>query len=291
MSIPVVSVIVPVYNGEKTIQACIESILQSNYPRRDFELIVVNNASTDKTGSILERYRDTIVILYESKRGPSAARNKGIKNAKGEYIALTDADCFVDYNWLSNIVLPLHDREIGIVGGQNLSKNPHNKIELFGEMIHDHFQAINVYKPPYVITMNWASRSSVLKEYNFFDENLLRCEDVDLAFRIFQAGYKFFYQPKAIVSHHNEENFLGLFKEGFSHGFYSPLIYQKHEKFLQEYSKLLELHDSIYQRIYRNFLLCFSNGDKINSWCAVVFDCGKIIGNIFGRYLNVYDNT
>lgn len=287
MSNSFVSVIVPVYNGENVIRDCIESILKSNYPRQDFELIIVNNASTDETGSLLEQYRDKVLILYESKRGPSAARNTGIKNSRGEYIVLTDADCTVDPNWLTNIVAPLQDREVGIVGGRNLAKNPHNKIELFGETIHDHFCAINVYKPPYAITMNWASHSSVLKQFNLFDENLLRCEDVDLSFRIFQAGYKLVYQPQAIVFHNNEKNFIGLFNEGFSHGFYSPLLYEKHRLFLEEYMNFLKNDDSTHQRIYRNFLNCLTGKDKFNSMCAVVFDCGKMIGSFCGSYLKV----
>ena len=76
-----------------------------------------------------------------------------------------------------------------------LSKRPHNAIERFGEHIHDHNRAINEYKPRLVITMNWTSKLSVLKELNMFDENFTRCEDVDLSYRILQAGYRFAFKP------------------------------------------------------------------------------------------------
>ena len=85
-----VSVIVPVDNGEKTIKACIDSIL--NQTMKDIEIIVVNDGSEDGTESILESYKDNITVLSERRIGQGGARNAGIKAAKGEYVGFVDAD-------------------------------------------------------------------------------------------------------------------------------------------------------------------------------------------------------
>ena len=107
MSMPRVSVIVPVYNGESTIEECVESILALSFPRNDVQLLLIDNASSDSTSTILERYRDRAMILHETKRGPAAARNRGLENATGDIVAFTDADCVVHRDWLSRLIAPL----------------------------------------------------------------------------------------------------------------------------------------------------------------------------------------
>ena len=232
---PRVSVIVPVYNGEDTIAACVESILAQSLPRDDFEVILIDNASSDGTPAVLERYRDHAVILHESKRGPSAARNRGLRNATGEIVAFTDADCIVHRDWLSRIIEPLRDPTVGIVGGMIQSVRPCNAVEEFGERIHDHRLAIEYYSPPYAITMNWASRRADLEKVGLFDEELLRCEDCDLAYRLVAAGYRIVHEPAAVVYHRNERNLAGLMAEGYAHGYHSISVLRKHEEFVRTF--------------------------------------------------------
>jgi glycosyltransferase involved in cell wall biosynthesis len=225
MSMPRVSVIVPVYNGEHTIGDCVESIFGLSFPRNEVELLLIDNASSDGTPAIIDRYRDRAVILHERKRGPAAARNRGLLHATGDIVAFTDADCVVDRDWLSRLIAPLTDPVVGIVGGTILATAPCNAVEEFGERIHDHRMAIEVYSPPYAITMNWASRRSVLEEVGPFDEELLRCEDCDLAYRVVAAGYRIVHEPAAVVYHHTERSLVGLITEGYAHGYHSiPLL-------------------------------------------------------------------
>ena len=136
-----------------------------------------------RTRYILDKYRKEInILLYEKKQGAAAARNRGILNARGKFIAFTDADCLVDRDWLANIISPLQDARVGIVGGRILSARPYSEIERFGEKIFDHNRAINQSRPPFVGTMNWASRRSVLIGIGLFDEDFIRSQNsVDLA--------------------------------------------------------------------------------------------------------------
>jgi glycosyltransferase involved in cell wall biosynthesis len=281
VSFPKVSVIVPAYNAAETIRACIDSLLELNYPKAELELVVVNNASSDHTASILKEYGERIRILQESKRGPAAARNRGIRGATGNVVAFTDADCIVDKDWLHYLVPLLREPAIGIVGGAILAKRPCNEIARFGEAIHDHDLAINAYKPPAVITMNWASRSSVLREVNLFDESFIRCEDVDLSYRILQAGYRFAFRAEAVVYHQNEDTLSGLFHEGLLHGWYGVQALKKHREFVQAFGHR-KFNGSSYRAIVSHLRRFCSGKESDASLCFVVFNAGKKIGKIAG---------
>lgn len=270
--------IVPVFNGAETIEACLESLLALDYPAGHREFIIVDNASTDRTPEILSCYRDKIRITLEAKKGPAAARNKGLRSAHHEIVAMTDADCVVDRQWLRKLVGPLHDPSIGLVGGTILSKRPGNAVELFGERIHDHRMAIEVWEPPYVITMNWASRKSVLSQVNFFDEAFMRCEDVDFAYRAFQDSVRFAFASEALVYHRNESSFGGLFHEGYLHGFFSVQAIKKHKALLKRFG-----HRRFQPASYTALLgslkpSIFSDQAR----CDLVFNSGKKIGKLLG---------
>jgi glycosyltransferase involved in cell wall biosynthesis len=103
-----ISVIIPVRNGEKSIRRCIESVLASRYPPEQMEVICVDNGSSDGTSAVLREFQPRIRVLQESRRGPAAARNAGLRAATREFVAFTDADCFVDVSWLDRILKPLH---------------------------------------------------------------------------------------------------------------------------------------------------------------------------------------
>jgi glycosyltransferase involved in cell wall biosynthesis len=233
--LPSVSVVVPAYNAETTIDECVRSLLALRYARDRLELIVVDNGSRDRTREIVARHLDTVTLLDEARRGPSAARNAGIRRSRGSVIALTDADCTVDEGWLEALVAPLRDPSVGIAGGTILARRPATAIELYGESIHDHRRAIEVYRPPYVITMNWAARRSVLDECGPFDEGLLRCEDVGLAYRVGNAGYTLVYCPDAIVYHRNETTPVGLFREGWTHGYHGVAIERRYAAYIAKH--------------------------------------------------------
>lgn len=98
---PLISIIVPVYNAEKTINRCVESILQQTFI--DFELLLIDDGSTDKSGEICDEYAEKdrrIKVFHKKNGGVSSARNIGLDNAKGEWITFCDSDDFVFSGWL-----------------------------------------------------------------------------------------------------------------------------------------------------------------------------------------------
>lgn len=231
---PSVSVVVAAHDAEATLDECIRSLLALRYPREGLELVVVDNASHDRTREVVERFAGEVALVEEARRGPSAARNAGIRRSRGEVIAITDADCTVDPGWLAALVEPLRDPSVGIAGGTILARRPANAIELYGEVIHDHRRAIEVFRPPYAITMSWAARSELFDEVGLFDEALLRVEDVDFAYRVGRAGYRLAFCPDAVVYHRNERTLAGLALEGWAHGFHAVPVRRRHAAYIEQ---------------------------------------------------------
>ena len=230
--LPSVSVVVPAFDAARTITDCVRSLTALEYPRDLLEIIVVDNGSRDRTRALLESFGEAIRIVDEPRRGPAAARNAGVRSARGDVIAFTDADCTVDPRWLLPLVGALEDPGVGIAGGRILSRRPANAVELFGERIHDHRRALLWFEPPYAITMNWASRRAVLEAVGLFDVRLRRGEDGDLSYRIREHGYSFAYASEAIVYHRNQRTIAGLVREGWQHGFHAHPVRRRHASFI-----------------------------------------------------------
>ena len=100
------SVIVPVFNGADTIGECLASLLALDYPPSGFEIVVVDNGSTDGTAAVVAGLGGRVRLLHEPVRGASAARNRGVRAARGRLVAFTDADCAVEPHWLARLVEP-----------------------------------------------------------------------------------------------------------------------------------------------------------------------------------------
>jgi glycosyltransferase involved in cell wall biosynthesis len=279
--LPEVSVVVPVYNAECTLEPLIKSLLALSYPADRLELVLVNNGSTDGTASILARFRNAINVVHEPRRGRSVARNRGIRAARYNLIAFTDADCLLDPQWLRYLVTPFQDPQVGISGGRIRATEPCNAIEKFGETVRDLDRAINYHRPPYVDTANWASPKDVLLRAGGFDEALRRCEDVDLTYRIFQSGYRVVYIEGALVFHRNENSWTGLFKEGFQHGFYSVKVLRKHHDLLRGlgYRRFIAAR---YTALGGNLIRLLRGNSDTRQRCEVLFELAKRSGKIAG---------
>ena len=87
--------------------------------------------------------------------------------------------------------------------------------------------------PPYAMTGNWASRRDLLLGFGGFNEDLLRCSDVDLSYRIVAAGYALVYEPDAVIYHRHERTPWGLLHEGYVHGFHAARVLELHAEFLE----------------------------------------------------------
>ena len=127
---PKISIIIPIYNREKTLKPCISSILSQSY--KNFELILVDNNSTDSTKEIIQEFQKKdkrIISLLEKEQGIGVARNTGEKHAKGKAILMTDSDCILPRDWIREMTLPLLNKECD--GVQGFEKQLENQIYCF----------------------------------------------------------------------------------------------------------------------------------------------------------------
>ena len=112
---PLISIIVPIYNGEQYLQENIESVLQQDYS--NWELILINDGSTDKSGDICKKYvsKDKRIRFFEKDNGGvSSARNEGLAHVNGEYVTFVDADDVIEKNYCSNLLSKM-EPEVGMV--------------------------------------------------------------------------------------------------------------------------------------------------------------------------------
>jgi len=181
---PLISVIIPTYNRGWIIKKAIDSVLSQDY--RDFELIIVDDGSTDNTLEILNSYQDDITILRQNNHGVSAARNRGIMAASGRFVAFLDSDDLwlpqklssqVDYFNLNPDAIICQTEEIWIRKGVRVNPKKRHK-KPYG-MIFEQSLALCLVSPSAVMI-----RRSLFDEVGVFDEKLPVCEDYDLWLRI-----------------------------------------------------------------------------------------------------------
>ncbi len=229
---PFLSVVVPTRNRTKEITHCLESLLKIDYP--NFEIIVVDNHSSDHTVQVLNEF--PVQVIEETQTNQYAARNAGIRKAKGEIIAFTDSDCIVDPGWLKNLVQHYGESSIAGVGGKLMSFRPVNSIEKFLSLGTLDFQTpegqwIQKKKDRFmsglVGSANMSYRRDILERVGGFDESYRTCGDYDLCRRVQLLDYRLVHEPEAIVQHQHRSTLMQMIGQFFFYGFGQALLFKK----------------------------------------------------------------
>jgi len=226
-----VSVVIPCYNSQQTIEKCIEAVLKQNF-KSDYEVIMVDDGSNDQTEKIIKKYK-RIKYIFQKNAGPAKARNNGWKNSSGEIVVFTDSDCVPEKDWLCQMVKPFeNDGKIGAVGGAyEETVNDNSKLaNLIGEEIKFRYKNIGQYTDAHG-AYSLAVRKEILKEISGFNETypVATAEDWDLCYKITKLGYKIFFNKKAHTGHHHPSNLKKYLKTQFRHGFYRMKLYKDHK--------------------------------------------------------------
>ena len=186
----VFSIIIPAFNEEKTIVKCLKSVLSQDFDH-GFEIIVVNNGSTDNTAKIVNQFK--VQLINESKKGLILARNAGFKQAKGKYLVNLDADCLVSKDWLKKIYLNFQkDSRVVLVTGPYLCLNPGQKtdyLNLFLAFILDLLYQIFDRSFRYY-GGNVAIKKSALEQIGGYDLRFSSSDQLSLLKRLEQIGGK-----------------------------------------------------------------------------------------------------
>lgn len=225
---PQVSVVVSVFNGERNIERCLESLFQVNY--ENYEIILINDGSTNGTDKAVKRYENrAIYVKNEINLGLAASRNRGIRLAKGEYVAFTDVDCVVDKYWLAELVQCLiKNKAEGAGGAVKMPKD----VSFFARCVG------TLGKPsPKLISKNEAEvpgcnaifKKSLLKQMGGFDETFKESNaDTDFNVRVWTDGRKIYYQPTAIIYHYHRSSLFSFIKWRFTNGIGLYRLARKH---------------------------------------------------------------
>jgi len=216
---PFVSILIPVLNADNTIGQVIQKVFDQTYSPDNYEIIVIDNGSCDKTVRIITEY--PVKLIYETTSPNSyLARNRGLANARGEIIAFIDADCFPEREWLETLVKPFHNDRIGVVAGEVLSYLPNNHIQAFYEFSGLLEQRLKVEGDnPAIATANVAIRKQIFDIVGKFDDNFRWGGDNDFGRRIQNnTDYRITFEPDAIVYHFHRKSFKAFMKHAYTYG-------------------------------------------------------------------------
>jgi GT2 family glycosyltransferase len=211
-----ISAIVPVRNGARSLPALLESLQAQTLAPDHYEVIVVDNDSSDATGEVAAKHGARVV--HEPMANRSRARNRGAKAASSRLYAFTDADCVADRRWLEQLLA--HASEAPLIAGEvrvALSERP-NAVE--------RFEALWRFAQEAWVEQGWAATANLLvhadafEALGGFDPTWRHIgEDVDFCFRARAAGYELGYCAEATVEHDGERQLGPFVRRCFLHGY------------------------------------------------------------------------
>jgi O-antigen biosynthesis protein len=223
---PRVSVVVCSYNGARTIRQCLESFLFLEYP--DFEVIVVDDGSTDTTAAIAKEFG--VRVISTPNRGLSTARNTGLAAATGEIVAYIDDDAYADPHWLSYLVATLMQSSHVGVGGPNLP--PPGDGPIADAAAHapggPNHVLLSDTEAEHIPGCNMAFRKPALEGIGGFDPRFRTAgDDVDVCWRLQAAGGTIGFHPAAVVWHHRRNSVRAYWRQQRGYGHAEALLEPK----------------------------------------------------------------
>lgn len=211
--LPTVSVVIPAFNEEKYIASALESLEEQDYPTDRYEVIVVDNGSTDATATVAQDF--DVRLVRRPNESIGGVRNAGIEVAEGEVIAFLDADCVAPPGWLEEAVDVLVDRSVGAVGGSCTVPETGSWVER-ARWTHPPSSQRNVKA---LASSSLIARRDVLEQVGGFNDELGAAEDDDLSTRVREAGYCLILAPGCNVVHLGyPDSLAGIFRRQLWHG-------------------------------------------------------------------------
>jgi glycosyltransferase involved in cell wall biosynthesis len=220
---PEVSVVVPVYNGAAVLAGCLRAVLAQNIARRRYEVIVVDDGSQDASAEVARQF--DVILVQQPNLGSTAARNAAIRQARGEWVASTDADCIPSRAWLASLLAAVQPEAgqlpaLGAAGpilGYAAESAPARYIELTGGFDTEGHLRHPSY--PYAPHGNVMYRRSALAAVGGLDERYTHYPGPDLHDRLRRAwNGPFHYAPRAVVMHRHPDSWRAYWSQQVRYG-------------------------------------------------------------------------
>ena len=249
--LPRISVVICTYNGASTLDYTLQIISEMDYP--NYEIIAVNDGSTDATHLILEKHRikNGVTVIESENRGLSSARNLGIEASNGEIVAFIDDDAYPDKDWLNYLATTFLNSTHSAVGGPNFTPQNNSFISKCigyspGGPVH---VLINDERAEHIPGCNMAFRKSVFEDVGNFDERFkIAGDDVDMCWRLIEKCYSIAYNPSAVVWHHRRNSIIKYLNQQKYYGEAESIL---ENKWPDKYNSLG--HVTWQGKIYNNF--------------------------------------
>ncbi len=207
---PKVSLYIPCFNAEKTIEECLDSVMKQVYPID--EILIIDDGCQDSTCDIVSKY-PVRVIKHGRNKGLASSRNTAFKEARNEFVASLDADCSAHPEWLKKLMDCFLEDDIAGAGGILKEK--------YSVTIPDRWRAVHmsqlwgeetIINPPFLYGSNTVLRKDIVKKTGMYNERYRNnYEDVNLSTRIYEADGRLIYKPEAVVDHLRQDTIASVF--------------------------------------------------------------------------------
>jgi glycosyltransferase involved in cell wall biosynthesis len=224
-----ISIVVPCRNAAGFIGTQLDALARQRCPEA-WEVVVVDNGSTDGTRAVVERYRERlqhlVMVDASERRGAAYARNTGAQAAQGENVAFCDADDEVDANWLPAVAAALREHEAIAFRTDTAKLNP----GVDGRVVHQADGLQPYTYPPYLPYSGGtiAMRRALFLRVGGFDESMLACEDADLCWRLQHAGVPLVFVRDALVHVRLRTSLGAICRQARLWGEYNVVLYKKY---------------------------------------------------------------
>jgi cellulose synthase/poly-beta-1,6-N-acetylglucosamine synthase-like glycosyltransferase len=208
---PTYSVIIPAYNAAHTLGACLAALAGQTVPAGTYEVLVVDDGSTDGTAAVARRRGVTVLQLEHA--GAAAARNAGARRARGEVLLFTDADCEPLPDWIAQMVAPLADPHVAGVKGAYRTRQS-SLVARFAQAEYEekYRRLAGQDQIDFVDTYAAAYRRDLFLAHGGFDPHFVLDEDQEFSFRLAQAGHRLVFAAGARVYHQHRRTAWGYFR-------------------------------------------------------------------------------
>ena len=240
-----IDIVIPCYNVEKTIEKCIISLLSQSYPKNKYHCYFVNDHSDDKTGEILDEYRQNqniTIIHHEQNKGLSATRNTGVSIGNADLVAFLDGDMIVKNDWIESFLPYFKKNTIGVMGDNvppsDIILNPMEKYYFGSKRGARQFDDGSQISFQYMLFGNAIIKRSKLLEVGFFDEKITKYggEDTDLSAKIWNKyRWGFIFSKKSISIHYHRRSINEFCFSMKTYGKYNlPILINRYPQYNKE---------------------------------------------------------
>jgi len=224
------SIVIPAYNAEKLLPECLRSLADQTVPRDQYEVIVVDDGSTDGTAKAAGSFPG-VRVVSQKNQGPAAARNLGAREARADIVLFTDSDCVPERDWVERMLEPFAgDPKLAGDKGRYLTRQRELAARFVQAEYQDKYRLLEKHREiDFIDTYSAGFRREAFLRYGGYDTSFpVACaEDVELSFRMSNGGERMVYVPGAVVYHRHPDRWGAYFRKKYKFAYWRMLAVRK----------------------------------------------------------------